>query len=218
MIKSRNKFRHKWVDDGKPEGTNLYTYTCAKCGKTKIKVDAFSAEYYDETGKSTNGIAPECVAVKDNEQKHKLLGKPYFFSITNKSSIGQKVSLFGSESIPKEITISTPYTSYKQWVKFLAIRPCIIGLIRIESSIPLGASVKRYINYTHPDSRFKIAHGRNFKDDTNVWEYFCDICLDKDSLMQFNIQPNSELKLILFPACKISEVTPLNKRKLSGWA
>lgn len=154
-------------------------------------------------------------------REHKLLGKPYIFLLKNKSSISQPVSLFGSESIPKDVVVLTPLTGLTERNFVNCSYSCIIGLIRVESSVPLGASGKHYLDYIYPviDSGFEIAPGRNFKDDTNIWEYFCDIRLDKDSSLQFNILPDSELKLILCPACKISEKTPLsNKGKLSGWA
>ena len=65
LNKCRNQFRHKWIDEGKAkDGYNNYCYTCAKCGKKKIKQSTYSASYYDENGKYTGGTASECVAKK----------------------------------------------------------------------------------------------------------------------------------------------------------
>jgi hypothetical protein len=61
MIKSKNKYRHKWVDDGKAKGVEIYYYTCSKCGKKKTKVDSFSAVYYEYEGAEPSKFAPDCV-------------------------------------------------------------------------------------------------------------------------------------------------------------
>lgn len=64
--RSKNKFRHKWIDDGKKDGVELYTYTCDKCRQKRIKSDFVSYSYYDESGKYIGNRAPECVAVDLN--------------------------------------------------------------------------------------------------------------------------------------------------------
>lgn len=61
MNKSKNKYRHKWIDDGKAAGSGeTYIYTCKHCRQKKVKLDFVSANYYDENGKLIGGIAPEC--------------------------------------------------------------------------------------------------------------------------------------------------------------
>jgi len=61
MMRSKNKHRHKWIDDGKHRGIELYTYTCGRCGKKRIKNDSFSMSYYDDLGNLIGNRAPECV-------------------------------------------------------------------------------------------------------------------------------------------------------------
>ena len=62
MIKSRNKFRHKWIDEGRAkDGYDNYCYDCKHCGRKKIKQSAYSASYYEKDGKPLGDTAPECV-------------------------------------------------------------------------------------------------------------------------------------------------------------
>jgi len=65
LKKCKNKYRHKRQDIGKEEtGYETFEYYCKKCGKKKIKVDAYSAKYYDEEGNFLSRRAPECVPNK----------------------------------------------------------------------------------------------------------------------------------------------------------
>lgn len=60
MKKSKNKFRHKWIDDGGKK-TPKYIYQCQYCGNRKIKQDSFSCIYYDSNWIFVSNKAMECV-------------------------------------------------------------------------------------------------------------------------------------------------------------
>lgn len=59
VIKSKNKLRHTWIDDGGKKSP-LYWYTCKHCGQRKVKSDSFSCIYYDKDLNYLSNKAPEC--------------------------------------------------------------------------------------------------------------------------------------------------------------
>lgn len=60
MNRSKNKNRHKWVDEGGKESP-IYSYTCSKCGLKKLKCSSFHHSYYDNNMVWLSNKAPECV-------------------------------------------------------------------------------------------------------------------------------------------------------------
>lgn len=62
LRKCNNKFKHKWIDEGKRDtGIPNYGYECKYCGKYKIKSSTYAASYYDKDKKYLGNTAPECV-------------------------------------------------------------------------------------------------------------------------------------------------------------
>jgi len=60
--KSTNKFRHRWIDQGREkDGHDTYLYKCKKCGFHRIKASMFSHSYYDTEMKPLGSTAPDCV-------------------------------------------------------------------------------------------------------------------------------------------------------------
>ena len=114
LHKCKNKFRHKWIDEGKEkDGYNNYCYTCKKCGKKKIKQSAYSASYYDEKSNYIGSLAPECVAKAldkeaiitfediDNWKAEPIKGNSHYIlshrSYALKNELGESVAHFATD-------------------------------------------------------------------------------------------------------------------------
>lgn len=59
LQKCKNKFRHKWIDNGGKKRP-VYCYTCAICGQNKIKSSTYHSTYYDNNMNYIGSLAPEC--------------------------------------------------------------------------------------------------------------------------------------------------------------
>lgn len=65
MNRSKNKFRHYWIDEGsgkRGEGNpgEIYIYNCRHCGAERFKRDAYSFSYRRAGSDVELSRAPEC--------------------------------------------------------------------------------------------------------------------------------------------------------------
>lgn len=162
---------------------------------------------------------------KIKEEKDVLLtseSKPYVFKVRNTSNEKQSVNVFGFNQNYKKMNFGNPdcieFTNmqgaygldFDSLFATTATKPFIVGKLRIESSTQ--SMLKKIIGNVNIESNgYGVETPINLSVQKDAYQFQSDILdinmnilVDSDTVLRFEIEPNSEINICMFPIAQFN--------------